>query len=64
MSYLTKEMSEEKIKYRCNICDEEFGVVFVVKEEGKIKNKCTDCFYGKEKEVKKAEFSSSKGDVD
>lgn len=40
---------EEKVVYRCSICDKDFGVVFVVKDEdGKIKNKCTKCFYKKD----------------
>ena len=38
---------EKELKYLCDICDKKAGVVFLVKEDGKIKNKCSKCFYGK-----------------
>ena len=41
-------MKEEKgITYICSECEKEARVVFIVREDNKIKNKCQKCFYGK-----------------
>lgn len=37
----------KELKYKCSECEKEFGQVFVVKEDGKIKQKCSECFYKK-----------------
>ena len=38
---------EKELKYKCSECGKDVGVVFVVREDGKIINKCQKCFYGK-----------------
>ena len=38
---------EKELLYLCDICDKKVGVVFVVLEDKKRKDKCTKCFYGK-----------------
>lgn len=41
-------MKEEKgITYKCSDCPKEVRVIYVVKENGKVKQKCQSCFYGK-----------------
>ena len=41
-------MKEEKgITYICSECEKEARVVFIIKEDNRIKQKCSKCFYGK-----------------
>ena len=38
---------EKELKYKCSECGKDVGVVFVVLEDKKRKDKCQKCFYGK-----------------
>lgn len=46
---MKEEKEINKKLFLCEKCGKKAGVVFVVKEDGKIINKCTKCFYGKDK---------------
>lgn len=39
---------EKELLYLCDVCDKKTGVAFVVREDGKIINKCQKCYYKKD----------------
>lgn len=38
---------EKELLYKCFDCPKEIRIVYVVKEDGKVKQKCQKCYYGK-----------------